>query len=235
VGHFPFAYVHIQESLAMTSILLTGFESFGDCATNPSWQAIARAAKCWDGPETLHVAELPVVFGDCADTLKTLLDRYHPDVVIAVGQAGGRCQITPERIAINVDDARIPDNSDAQPIDTAIVANGPAAYFSTLPIKAAVAAMRDRGIPAAVSNSAGTYVCNHLFYALMPTIALEFPTTRGGFVHVPFTPEQVVDIAQPSLSLDLITDGLLTIIRASCTTATAIGHRESTRSSLACD
>ncbi len=203
----------------MTSILLTGFEPFGDSVTNPSWQSVARAAERWDGPETLHVAELPVVFGDCADALKTLLDRYHPDVVIAVGQAGGRSQITPERIAINVDDARIPDNSDAQPIDTAIVADGPAAYFSTLPIKAAVAAMRERGIPAAVSNSAGTYVCNHLFYALMHAIAVEFPTTRGGFVHVPFTPDQVVDTAQPSLSLDLITDGLLTIIRATCNTA----------------
>ena len=204
----------------MTSILLTGFEPFGESTTNPSWQAVERAATRWRGPETLHIAELPVAFWECAEAIRALIRRHQPDLVIAVGQAGGRAQITPERIAINVDDARIPDNAGAQPIDAPIVEDGPAAYFSTLPIKAAVAAMRCQGIPAAVSNSAGTYACNHVFYAIMHELAREFPATRGGFVHVPFTPDQVVDAntAQPSLSLDLITDGLLTIIRTSLDT-----------------
>ncbi|MGI8484546.1 MAG: pyroglutamyl-peptidase I [Thermomicrobiales bacterium] len=204
----------------MTSILLTGFEPFCESTTNPSWQALERAAARWPGPETLHIAELPVVFGECAEAIHTLIRHHRPDLVIAVGQAGGRAQITPERIAINVDDARIPDNAGAQPIDVPIVVDGPAAYFSTLPIKAAVEAMRQRDIPAAVSNSAGTYVCNHIFYAIMHEFACDFPATRGGFVHVPFTPDQVADAntAQPSLSLDLITEGLLTIIRTSLDT-----------------
>lgn len=204
----------------MTSILLTGFEPFGESTTNPSWQAVERAAARWRGPESLDIAELPVVFGECAEAMRTLLHRHRPDLVIAVGQAGGRAQITPERIAINVDDARIPDNAGAQPIDVPILADGPAAYFSTLPIKAVVEAMRQRGIPATVSNSAGTYACNHVFYAIMHELAHAFPATRGGFVHVPFTPEQVAKLgtAQPSLSLDLIAEGLLTIIRTSLDT-----------------
>lgn len=201
----------------MTSILLTGFEPFAESTTNPSWQAVERTAARWPGPETLHIAKLPVVFGECAQAMRSRIHRHQPDLVIAVGQAGAPPQITPERIAINVDDARIPDNAGAQPIDVPIVAGGPAAYFSTLPIKAAVEAMRQRGIPAAVSNSAGTYVCNHIFYAIMHELAREFPKTRGGFVHVPFTPDQVAHMqeAKPSLSLDLIAEGLLTIIRTS--------------------
>jgi len=204
----------------MTSILLAGFAPFGESTTNPSWEAVQRVAGVWQGPETLHIAELPVVFGECAEAVRTLIRRHRPDLVIAVGQAGGRAQITPERIAINIDDARIPDNAGAQPIDVPVVENGPAAYFSTLPIKAMVEAMRTRGIPAAVSNSAGTYACNHVFYAVMHELACGFPASRGGFVHVPFTPDQVAGLneAKPSMALDMIAEGLAVILRTSLDT-----------------
>lgn len=203
-----------------STILMTGFTPFGGETTNPSWQAVQRAASLWNGPERLVIAEIPTVFGLSGQTLRALMHEHQPDLVIAVGQAGGRAQITPERIAINVDDARIPDNDGNQPIDTTIAAEGPAAHFTTLPIKQAVAAMRAQGIPAAVSNSAGTFVCNHLFYSLMQLIATEFPRARGGFVHVPFSPDQVTDTPQPSLSIELIAQGLVTIAR------TAIDVRE---------
>lgn len=174
-------------------------------------------AEAWDGPEPLAIVELPVVFGESAAVLRETMHRVQPDLVIAVGQSGGRSQITPERIAINVDDARIPDNAGNQPIDETIDPNGPAAWFTTLPVKHAVAIMRAQGIPAAVSNSAGTYVCNHIFYQLMRIIAEEFPATRGGFVHVPFSLEQVAAAgsAQPALSIDTIAAGLRIILRTS--------------------
>jgi pyroglutamyl-peptidase len=202
----------------MTTILLTGFEPFGGDATNPSWQAVKRVAASWDGPEELHIAELPVVFHVAGDRLRGLMREHQPDLVIATGLAGGRAAVTPERIAINVDDARIPDNAGNDPIDAAIAPDGPAAYFSTLPIKAAVAVIREQGIPAAVSNSAGTYLCNHIFYTLMHEQAQHYPGARGGFVHIPYSPEMVVDRPQPSLALDLTATAIATIIRTSLVT-----------------
>ncbi|HEU0165118.1 MAG TPA: pyroglutamyl-peptidase I [Thermomicrobiales bacterium] len=203
----------------MTTILLTGFEPFGGDATNPSWEAVKRVADAWDGPEDLHIAELPVIFHVAGDRLRDLMREYQPDLVIATGLAGGRPQVTPERIAINVDDARIPDNAGNDPIDAAIAEDGPAAYFSTLPIKAAVAAIREQGIPAAVSNSAGTYLCNHIFYAIMHEQAQQYPGARGGFVHIPYSPEMVADRPQPSLALDLTAKAIATIIRTSLVTS----------------
>lgn len=202
----------------MTTILLTGFEPFGGDAINPSWEAVKLVAERWDDPETLHIAELPVIFHVAGDRLRDLMALHQPDVVVATGLAMGRAQVTPERVAINVDDARIPDNAGNDPIDAPIVPEGPAAYFSTLPIKAAVAAVRERGIPAAVSNSAGTYLCNHIFYTIMHEQALHYPGARGGFVHIPSAPEMVVDRPQPSLALDLTATAIATIVRTALVT-----------------
>jgi pyroglutamyl-peptidase len=174
-------------------ILLTGFEPFGGESVNPSWE-IARSLDGWacDG-RPVHALRLSCVFGEALRELDAALANHTPELVVCLGQAGGRTEISIERVAINVDDARIPDNRGRQPVDDAIVAGGPAAYFSTLPIKAIAHDVRAAGIAAAVSNTAGTFVCNHVFYALMHRLATTpaLARTRGGFVHVPYTPEQV--------------------------------------------
>lgn len=169
-------------------------------------------ASRWDGPATLHVRELPVSFAGSGPALVAAIDETAPDVVIAVGLAGGDANIRLERVAINVDDARIPDNDGAQPIDLPIAADGPAAYFSTLPVKAAVTAVAERGIPAVVSQTAGTFVCNHLFYVLQDALASR-PGVRGGFVHVPYGSDHVPS-GQPSLPVATIADALDAILRA---------------------
>jgi len=145
---------------------------------------------------------LPCRFRDATAVLDREIRRLDPALVICLGQAGGRAEITPERIAINVDDARIPDNAGRQPVDRPIVQRGPAAYWSTLPIKAIVAALRARDIPAAVSQTAGTFVCNHVFYGLMHALRRR-RGVRGGFVHLPWLPEQA-GAGQPSLPLDVM-------------------------------
>jgi pyroglutamyl-peptidase len=206
----------------MTTVLLTGFEPFDGETVNPSWQAVRRLGELWvELPVqgvSLRLAEVPCVFGVAGRRLAELVVEYEPDLVICVGQAGGRRQVTPERVAVNVDDADIPDNAGNQPIDEPIVPGGPAAYFASIPVKAAVAAMRDAGVPAAVSQTAGTFVCNHLFYHLMHLIATEHPGVRGGFVHVPYAPEQVVDKDAASLSVETIAHGLLGVVTASLAT-----------------
>lgn len=178
-------------------VLLAGFEPFEDDPVNPAWE-IARTLDGWacEGA-VVQALQLPCVFGRAIDTLDAALAdiqaRGAPlPLVLCIGAAGGRTEISMERAALNVDDARIPDNAGCQPIDTEVVAGGPAAYFSTLPIKAMVRDMRAAGLPAAVSNSAGTFVCNHIFYALMHRLATQpaLAHTRGGFVHVPYLPEQ---------------------------------------------
>jgi pyroglutamyl-peptidase len=202
----------------VSRVLLTGFEPFGGEATNPSWQAVASVAA--DPPPGLDVkaVELSCVFGAAIDELRKtcLADDY--DLVLCVGQAGGRPDVTVERVAINVDDARIPDNAGRQPVDEPIVPGGPDAYFAPLPVKACVAAVRDAGLPASVSHTAGTFVCNHVFYGLAHLIATERPALRGGFVHVPFTPDQVTDKAAPSMPVASVADALRAIIVAALTT-----------------
>ena len=200
---------------SVTSILLTGFEPFDGETVNPSWQAVLRAQALWDGPEDVHIAEIPVDFEACDRALTDALDRFRPDLVIAVGQAGGRPGISVERVAINVDDARIPDNAGFQPVDAPIVPDGPAAYFSTLPIKACVEALTQAGIPASVSQTAGTYTCNHVFYRLMHTLQADRPDARGGFVHIPYAPEQAAARDQPSMSVEMAALALLAIVRTS--------------------
>jgi pyroglutamyl-peptidase len=190
------------------TILLTGFEPFNGAAINPSWEAV-RALDGWSGPGFQVAArQLPCVFGRAIEAMGAALDEVHPDIVIAVGQAGGRPELSVERVAINVDDATIADNAGQQPVDAAVAASGPAAYFSTLPIKAIVRALRLRGFPSGVSQTAGTFVCNHVFYGLMH--ATQGQPVKAGFIHVPFLPEQAADRPErpPSMALRDIVDGL---------------------------
>ncbi|GCD94978.1 pyroglutamyl-peptidase I [Embleya hyalina] len=207
----------------MTRVLLTGFDTFAGEASNPSWEAV-RLVAAEPGAADLEVTavRLSCVYGTALDELRSAVERVDPDLVVCVGQAGGRPDVTVERIAINVDDARIPDNAGRQPIDVPIVEAGPAAYFAGLPIKACVAAARAAGVPASVSSTAGTFVCNHVFYGLMHLIATERPTTRGGFVHVPFASEQVADRAVASLPLPAIADALRAIVTTAATRTTDI-------------
>jgi pyroglutamyl-peptidase len=190
------------------TVLLTGFEPFNGADVNPSWEA-ARALDGWSGPGFQVAArELPCVFGRANLALFDAIDALQPDIVIAVGQAGGRHEISVERVALNVDDATIPDNAGQQPVDATIADGGPAAYFSTLPIKAIVRALRLRGFPAGVSQTAGTFVCNHVFYGLMQHA--QGRGMKAGFIHVPFLPQQVAGRADaaPSMALNDIIDGL---------------------------
>jgi pyroglutamyl-peptidase len=196
------------------TVLLTGFEPFNGATINPAWEAV-RALEGWQGDGfQVEVRQLPCVFGDAIEDLTALIDELHPDVVIAVGQAGGRPDISVERVAINVDDASILDNGGQQPVDTVIAADGPAAYFSTLPIKAIVHALRERGLVAGVSQTAGTFVCNHVFYGLMHHAATQpqpqSQPMKAGFIHVPFLPEQAAarPDAPPSMALEDIIAGI---------------------------
>jgi pyroglutamyl-peptidase len=176
-------------------ILLTGFEPFGGDPVNPS----ARVCRALHGQRvahaTVHTVELPCVFGRALQVLDEALAAHSPVFVLALGLAAGRGEISVERAALNIDDARIPDNAGAQPVDVPVVAGGPAAWFSTLPVKAIVAALRQADLPAVVSQSAGTFVCNHVFYGLQHRLA--GTGVRSGFVHVPLLDTQAA--AHPGL------------------------------------
>jgi pyroglutamyl-peptidase len=183
--------------MAVVRILVTGFEPFGGQSLNPSWQ-VARALHGLplEGAQVTSV-QLPCVFAQALPALQQALAQHHPDIVLALGQAEGRCDFSVERVAINVMDARIADNAGAQPIDVPVVAGGPAAYFSTLPIKSLVAGLKAAGFPASVSQTAGTFVCNQVFYALQHTLA--GLGVHSGFVHLPLLPEQAAHCKGPSL------------------------------------
>ena len=142
------------------------------------------------------------------DILENALEKEKPDVVISIGQAGGRDKITVERVAINISDARIPDNKGNKPIDEIIFEDGENAYFSNLPIKKIVEEMKKENIPAAISNTAGTYVCNHIMYGLLYNIDKKYPKMKGGFIHIPYIPEQVIEKNAPSMSLENIVKGI---------------------------
>ena len=173
-------------------ILVTGFDPFGGEKVNPALEAVKSLPSVIHGAEIRWV-EIPTVFYQSAEILETEIVRYQPDVVLCIGQAGGRASLTPERVAINQDDARIPDNQGNQPIDTPIRLDGQAAYFSTLPIKAMVQAIKEEGLPATVSNTAGTFVCNHLMYQALYLADKKFPNMRAGFMHIPYMTEQVIN------------------------------------------
>ena len=193
------------------TILVTGFDPFGGESINPAWEAVKRLPDVLLEQPVIKL-EVPTIFGESGTVLQEAILTHQPDLVIAVGQAGGRNGITVERVAINLDDARIPDNAGNQPLDEVIQATGEAAYFSSLPIKAMVAAIRQVGLPASVSNSAGTFVCNHLMYQAL--FATNGTFARAGFIHVPFIPSQTVAKTAPSMNLTDIVKGLTTAIEA---------------------
>jgi len=193
---------------SLTRILLTGFEPFGGERVNPSWQVAQALHGVRLGEAEVVALQLPCVFGAALAPLAQALQALQPTLVLSLGQAAGRCDLSVERIAINVDDARIADNHGASPIDQPVVAGGPAAYFSTLPIKAIVAALRAQALPASVSQTAGTFVCNHVFYGLMHLLR-EHPGVRGGFMHVPLSTAQASHHrGQPSMSLAAMEQGV---------------------------
>ena len=185
-------------------IIVTGFDPFGGETINPSIECV-KALPEIEGVELIRL-ELPTVFKESAKRLNEVINDVKPDAVLSVGQAGGRAGITMERIAINVDDARIPDNISQQPIDETIQLDGEAAYFTTLPIKRIVKAIREAGISAEVSNSAGTFVCNHIMYQSLFAATKADKPFKAGFMHIPFIPEQTTD--KPSLPLEESTRAL---------------------------
>lgn len=195
-------------------VLISAFEPFGAETINPAQRAVAALPDVVAGA-TICRCDVPVVFGTAIDVVTAAIDEQHPDAVVCVGQAGGRAGITPERVAINVDDAAIPDNAGQQPPGHPVVVDAPPAYFSTLPVKAMVRAITDTGLPASLSNSAGTFVCNHLMFGALHHLALAGSPARAGFIHVPFLPEQVIDRpGTPAMVASDITRGLEAAIRA---------------------
>lgn len=205
------------------TILLTGFAPFGGETGNPSWDAVVPLGGKRIGGHRIVVRQLPVEFGASLQVLQSAIRESKPALVLCMGLAGGRAQVSLERVAINVDDARIPDNADACPIDTPIVADGPAAYFTTLPIKAMLVALRAAGIPAEVSQTAGTYVCNHVFYGLMHALRAR-PGVRAGFIHVPYAPDQAArHPGAPSLPVEAVTAALRIALRTALATTSDLG------------
>ncbi|WP_217983418.1 pyroglutamyl-peptidase I [Staphylococcus nepalensis] len=189
-------------------ILVTGFDPFGGDTINPALEAVNLLPYEIQG-HTIEKLEIPTVFNKSKVTIENKLKAAHFDIVLAIGQAGGRFELTPERIGINIDDARIPDNEGNQPIDEMIQSSGDAAYFSNLPVKRMTEAIKTAGVPARLSNTAGTFVCNHILYQLGFLQATQFPNIKFGFIHVPFIPEQVTDKPeQPSMSIQTIAKGL---------------------------
>ena len=173
-------------------VLVAGFEPFGGEKVNPSWDICTKLDGEIAGMR-VETCLVPCEFRRSIEVVADAIEQHHPLLVICLGQAGGRTHLGVERVAINVDDARSPDNRGAQPVDEMIAANGPPAYFATIPIKAMAAAMRAAGAPTEVSNSAGTYVCNHLMYGVLHYLAASGHRARAGFIHVPYSEQQVLD------------------------------------------
>ena len=197
----------------MKKLLLTAFTPFDGERINPALEAV-KLVKDKIGKLKIVKLEVPTVFGKSIETVREAIEREKPDFVLSIGQAGGRAEITPERVAINLNDARIPDNEGNQPIDEPIFPDGENAYFSTLPVKAMVEAIRREGLPSSLSNSAGTYVCNHLMYGVLYYLDKR-PSMKAGFIHVPYIPEQVKDKKEmPALPLSDIVRGLEAAIQA---------------------
>ncbi|MDK6377608.1 MAG: pyroglutamyl-peptidase I [Lactobacillus crispatus] len=195
-------------------ILVTGFDPFGSDKINPAIEAVKRLPATIKGAKIIKL-EIPTVFNKSAQVVHQAIVKEQPDYVLNVGQAGGRSALTPERVAININDGRIPDNDGYQPLDEPIQPDGDTAYFTQLPIKAMAKAIRAAGLPAIVSNTAGTYVCNHIFYQVQYMRTKEFPKLKAGFIHIPFLPEQVITRPnQPSMALADIVKGLTAAIGA---------------------
>ena len=185
----------------MQKILITGFDPFGGETVNPAWEAV-KALPEQIGSRVLCKLQIPTIFGLAAQKVIALADEIHPDVILCIGQAGGRSAITPERIAVNIRDGKIADNAGFQPGGEPVVSDGPAAYFTTLRVNEIVAAIASTGVPSQASNSAGAFVCNDTLYALLHHYA--DTQTRVGFIHVPYLPEQ----GSPNLPLEQIVRAL---------------------------
>ena len=184
-------------------ILVTAFDPFGGESINPALEAVKLMKDKIDGAEIVKL-EIPTVFRKSIDKVAEAIVKENPDVVLSIGQAGGRFEVTPERVAINVDDARIPDNEGNQPIDVPIYEDGAPAYFTTLPVKAMVESIRSAGLPSSLSNSAGTFVCNHIMYGVLYQIEKMGKNIRAGFIHVPFIPEQVARRPAPAPCMSMV-------------------------------
>lgn len=195
-------------------VLLTGFMPFGKSNINPSYEAVKLVPNEIMGAKIVK-REIPVVFRKGGQAVIDAICKVKPDVVVLVGQAGGRFGINPERVAINVEDCSpsFPDNEGNSPQDEAIIADGPAAYFTNLPVKAMVKKMMDNGIPAYISNSAGTYVCNDTMYHMLHLLYTKFPNVLGGFIHVPYATVQL-NVKAPSMSIEDMAKGLQLSIEA---------------------
>ncbi|MFO1245063.1 MAG: pyroglutamyl-peptidase I [Ramlibacter sp.] len=202
--------------LSQPVALVTGFDAFGGDTLNPSW-LIAQALHGRQlAGHRVVAGQLPTEFGRSLEVLAALLRQHQPALVVCLGQAGGRAALSLERVAINLQDARIADNTGARPIDTPVRADGPAAYFTRLPIKAMLAALQNAGIAAEVSQTAGTFVCNHVFYGLMHALATQpaLAGVRGGFIHVPWLPQQ----GTPAMALDDLVRGTAQALQCALTT-----------------
>lgn len=210
-------------------LLLTAFDPFGGESVNPAQKAVSLAGEV-HGVEIVKLT-VPTVFGEASRQVIEAIRREKPNAVLCIGQAGGRAAVTPERVAINLMDARIPDNAGNQPADEPIVPDAPDAYFATLPIRKMVEAIRERGIPAEVSNTAGTFVCNEIMYSVLHALKTEFPDVIGGFMHVPFILEQAAakSPVPPSMSLS---DIVCAIEAAICAIAKHLNSEQAERQKI---
>ena len=203
-------------------VLITGFDPFGGESINPAWEAVKLLPDEIAGAQIVKL-QIPTVVNKSIQKIYDSICAEKPDIVLSIGQAGGRFAVTPERVAINITDARIPDNEGNQPIDVPIFEDGDAAYFSHLPVKAMVQAIKDAGYPSVLSNTAGTYICNHVMYGILYYIKKEFPNIRGGFIHVPYAASQVVNKpATPSMSLADIAASIEAAVKAAVENQTDI-------------
>lgn len=198
-------------------LLLTGFEPFGQESVNPSWEAVKAFPDMVEGVEVVKV-RLPVTFKGAAVMLEQAVDEFRPDVVLCVGQGSGRSEVNIERVAINMADSKKPDNDGYQPEEMPVRAEAPDAYFSNLPVKRLVEVLHEAGVPAVVSNSAGAYVCNSVFYTALHLVHNKYPDMRVGFVHIPYLPCQVVEKSkQPSMASETVVLALETILHTLAT------------------
>ena len=196
-------------------ILITGFEPFGGESVNPAYEAV-KLLPDMAGDIQIVKMEIPTVFGEAGKVVETGILQHQPDAVICVGQAGGRADIGVERVAINLAEASIPDNAGNQPMDVKVQEDGDTAYFATIPVKAMVKNIKDHGIPASISYTAGTYVCNSVMYDLLYLIDRKYPSIRGGFIHVPYATEQGVGkpVGTATMELSTISKALLYALEA---------------------
>lgn len=200
-------YIIVLELIEL-KVLLTGFKPFAGEKINPAMEVLEIMEDKIADTDIITTV-IPTVFYKSIEKLEQTIKEYNPDIVICLGQAGSRYGISVERIAINVDDARIEDNEGNKPVDKKIYKDGKNAYFSNLPVKDIVREIKKAGLPASISNSAGTYVCNHLMYGLLYLIDKKYPDIKGGFIHIPYLPCQVVDKKdKPSMSLEDIKHGV---------------------------